>query len=217
MLAGSHTPGDAVTIDRRLRSGDAPNGALLAIWLLTSLCIAVAAMAWPVAATGKSSTATILPLLVGCAALAVAMFALGRTAWRLLGREACIATCLLLPLNPLLLSVFLPQGQPLVAWQLAATACAVWSLSHRNAVAGATMAGCAMGIGCALDPALWPIAAALGVLLFVRWLGNHHLGGEFTGFLKGLVAVSMAGLAMDEIFGVTACASARLADRKSVV
>lgn len=201
-----------VTIDRRLRSGEAPDGALLAIWLLTAGCIAFAASTWPSPDAASGIMARTLPILASCAALAATMLGLARTAWRLLGREACVATCLLLPLNPLVLAAYLPQADGALAWQMAAGALAVWSLSARHAGWGTLLAGCAMGAGCALGPTLWPVAATMGVLLFARWLGDHRASGGFTGYLKSFAAVSLpVALGQEVIFGRLACGTSGLA------
>lgn len=209
-----HNRGRGVTIDRRLRSGEAPNGALLAIWLSISTCIVFAAFALPVPGAGGGGLG---PILLSCVALGAVMLGLARTAWRLLGREACVATCLLLPLNPLVLAAFLPHADPALGWQMAASALAVWSLSARRAEAGASLAGGAMGAGCALGSALWPVAAAVGTLLFTRWLRDHRASGEFSGYLKGFAVVALPfALAQEALATGPACAASILAPTAAV-
>lgn len=199
-----------MTIDRRLRSGTAPNRTTLAIWLLTAACMSISAVTWHVPQTNGFAP-LLLSTVVGCAALAAVMFALSRTAWRLLGHEAAVATCLMVPLNPLVLEVFLPGPLSGTAWTLAATALCVGCLSLRQPKLGAALAGAAMAAGCAAGT-LWPLAAMIGLLLFIRWLADCRTAGQFTAFVKAFVAVSLPVIAAQHwMTGEGASASNHLA------
>jgi hypothetical protein len=206
----------AMTIDRRLRSGTAPNQATLAIWLLTAVCMTISAVTWRVPQADNLAP-LLLSTVVGCAALAAVMFAFSRTAWRLLGREAAVATCLMVPLNPLVLEVFLPGPFSGATWSLAATALCVGCLSLRQADRGAALAGALMATGCA-TATLWPVAAIIGVVLFVRWLADQRAAGQFSAFVKAFVAVSMPILATQHwLAGEGACASRHLAQAAALL
>ena len=199
-----------MTIDRRLRSGTAPNRTTLAIWLLTAACMSLSAVAWQVPRAGGLAP-LVLSTVAGCAALAAVMFALSRTAWRLLGREAAVATCLIVPLNPLVLDVFLPGPLSATTWSLAATALCVGCLSLRHATHGAAFAGAAMAAGCAAG-ALWPVAATIGLLLFIRWLADRRASTQFGCFVKAFVAVSLPVMAAQHwLAGEGVCASSHAA------
>lgn len=199
-----------MTIDRRLRSGTAPNRTTLAIWLLTALCIGASAIAWQGPRTG-SLAPLMLSTVLACAALAAVMFALSRTAWRLLGREAAVATCIMVPLNPVVLAVFLPGPMTGVTWMLAATALGIGCLALRQATLGAALAGALMAAGCVAGM-LWPVAGALALLLLFRWLVSNRAAAEFHAYVKAFVAVALPAMAIQHwLAGDEACTAPHLA------
>ena len=180
-----------MTIDRRLRSGEAPDAAAVCTWLLASACIALAAVMWPPSAWSGTAAELALPIASKVLALAAVIFPLNRMAWRLLGREAAIAACLVLPLNPLVQAAFRPGADLAASWQMAAAMLAIVCLSLRREKAGAALAGAVLAAGCGLGPAVWPLAGMLAVLLLFRWLRDHRAAAEFTAFLKAFAAVSL--------------------------
>ena len=199
-----------MTIDRRLRSGTAPNRTTLAIWLLTASCIGGSAIAWQGPRTG-SLTPLMLSTVVACAALAAVMFALSRTAWRLLGREAAVATCIMVPLNPVVLAVFLPGPMTGLAWMLAATALSIGCLALRQATLGAALAGALMAAGSVVGT-LWPVAGTLALLLLFRWLASHRAAAEFSAYVKAFACVALPAMAFQHwLAGDAACAAPHLA------
>ena len=127
-------------------------------------------------------TSALMPLMLLGATMAV----LGRTAWRLLGKEAAIFTCVALPLMPLVLAQFGPLRIDHHAWQILACAVGLWGLSWRDSFQGARIAGLAMAVGTMISLELLPMTAVFGFVLLARWISDQRMRMQLPAYLQVL-------------------------------
>ncbi len=139
-------------------------------------------------ANAELAAATLVPLLYLGATMAVS----ARLAWRLLGREAAIFACLVLPLLPMVVAQFTPMRVDHHAAQIALCMAGLAALAARRAICGAAVAGVIMATGTLISTEMLPNAAILGMVLLARWLRNIRDRQQLVAYLQALSLTQIA-------------------------
>lgn len=140
----------------------------------------------------ETAAMVFMPLLL----LGLCIAVVGMLAWRLHSREVAVIACLCLVFYPL----FTVQVQPMRidhhAYQILSLLVAVWALSRRNAWRGGAIAGLSMAVGLTVSLELLPMAAAIGAVLFLRWLRDTRdrvwLAAYMQALASGLAVLFLA-------------------------
>ncbi len=234
-----------ITVDRRIRSGERPNRAILLAWLGVSALLCL--VAWPKISQGRLpdpddllrmvevrdllagqawfdlhqyritppdgvlmhwsrlvdaplylSIRLLEPLVGQVLAEQIAAFAIpliifgliclviGRLTWRMFDVETAVFACLALGMWPPVIQQLQPMRIDHHSYQILSIAVALWALSWRSALRGGAAAGVAMGIGAMISLETLPMALGFGLVLFLRWLGDHQQRWWLVCYMKGL-------------------------------
>jgi len=177
----------------RINPGDSP----VEHWsrLVDLPLLAVIALLAPL--IGQAAAEQVAAVFVPLLALGVVMVAVGRMAFRLLGREVAIFACLAIGLSPALLGQLQPLRLDHHGWQVAMVMLALSALLHPKPAIGGALAGLAFAAGLMISLEVLPLAAAFGAVLLLRWLRDPAQRWWLAYFLASL-AISLVLL-----FGLT--------------
>ena len=140
-------------------------------------------------AAAETAALVLLPLLT----FGIAAAAVGRLAWRLLGARAAIFTVLACGFLPALLFQFQPMRIDHHGWQVASVAVALWAISRRQAAQSGWIAGLAMAFGVSISLEILPLAAAFGLVLWLRWWFDYKSRDWLVCYMLGL-SLGLTGL-----------------------
>ena len=133
-----------------------------------------------------------VPLLT----LGVALFFLGRLAWRLFDPELGALACVVVALSPPFAAQFQPLRIDHHGWQIVAVLAAMNGLVARRARLGGWVAGAALALGMSVSLELLPIAALFGGVFALRWLEDRSESAMLVHFSMALATVSAASLVL---------------------
>ena len=145
---------------------------------------------------GQAAAETAAFLIIPFATFGIALAAIGRLAWSLLGtRPAVFAVAVCGLITPLLFQ-FLPMRIDHHGWQVVSVAIALFAIGWRKSVWSARLAGTAMAFGLSVSLEILPMAAAFAGVLFLRWAREaeqrYWLIGYMQAFAATLVALYLA-------------------------
>ncbi len=133
-------------------------------------------------------TITLLPLVI----LAGSLLIIGRMAFRLFDTEVAGFACLTFGFSPLLIVQFAPMRIDHHGWQIFAVVIAVAALLRSQPVKGGVLAGAALAVGLSISMEVLPYAAAIGVVLGLRWLRD----GEARWLAAFMIALALSLVAL---------------------
>ena len=124
--------------------------------------------------------------------LAVAMALTARIAWRIMGEQVAVVTCLLWSLAIATTLQFQPMRIDHHAWQIVAVLAAVNALFVRDTRVGGALIGAALAFGMAISIELLPFTALFGGVLALRWLRDRTARWALVAMLQGTAATGAA-------------------------
>ncbi|MEL6877886.1 MAG: hypothetical protein AAGL68_07290 [Pseudomonadota bacterium] len=135
----------------------------------------------------------IIPLLT----LGIAMLLAARIAWRLLGEEEAVMTCLVIAMSIPLLFQFGPLRIDHHGWQIVCALAAMNGLMARNARAGGAFIGAVIAIWLSISIEGLPLAAAICGVVALRWLRDRNDRVWLTATIQSLAITGAV------VFGLT--------------
>lgn len=118
----------------------------------------------------------------------VALWFIGRLAWRLFDKQVATYAMLVCGFMPALLFQFQPLRIDHHGWQIVSVCAALWALAFRKPHHGGAIAGLAMAAGLSISIEILPMAATFAAVLFLRWLRDHHARWWLVAYLQALAA-----------------------------
>ena len=175
----------------RIEPGAAPHsGGVLMHWSrLVDLPIAlVIAVTKPfLGMVGAMRAASVIvPLFT----LGIAMALTARIAWRVMGEQVAVVTCLLWSLAFPAMAQLGPLRIDHHGWQIVAVLAAINALFARDQRVGGALIGAAMAFGMAISLELLPFTALFGGVLALRWLRDRGARGALVAMLQSTAVTS---------------------------
>ncbi|MCR2832418.1 ArnT family glycosyltransferase [Parerythrobacter lacustris] len=135
---------------------------------------------------GQSTAEQVALIAVPLLTFGVALWCIGRLAWRLFDKQVATYAMLVCGFMPALLFQFQPLRIDHHGWQIASVCAALWALALRKPHHGGAVAGIAMAVGLSISIEILPMAATFAAVLFVRWLRDHHARWWLVAYLQAL-------------------------------
>ncbi|MBX7536707.1 hypothetical protein K3175_13655 [Qipengyuania sp. GH1] len=137
---------------------------------------------------GQAAAETAAFVIVPFATLGIALAAIGRLAWSLLGtRPAIFAVAVCGLITPLLFQ-FLPMRIDHHGWQVVSVAIALFAIGWPKGKWAARLAGAAMAFGLSVSLEILPMAAAFAGVLFLRWARGPEQRYWLIGYMQAYAA-----------------------------
>lgn len=135
---------------------------------------------------GQANAEQIALIAVPLLTFGVALWFIGRLAWRLFDKQVATYAMLVCGFMPALLFQFQPLRIDHHGWQIASVCAAIWALALRKPHHGGAVAGIAMAVGLSISIEILPMAATFAAVLFLRWLRDHHARWWLVAYLQAL-------------------------------
>ncbi len=123
---------------------------------------------------GAASAEMVALIAVPLVTLGIAMLLAARIAWRLMGEDETVMTCLVIAMSIPLLFQFGPMRIDHHGWQIVCVLIAMNAFMARNARLGGSVIGAVIAVWLSISIEGLPLAAAICGVIALRWVRNRN-------------------------------------------